>query len=141
MVTQVKLVAIKCTIGTTEAISFCYEKKRKKGRKWSIEERFHPRNVRDAFRTNFEKVEKSCPGSIAKTAKLEDEAYRNIAGRKRRYVAESPNLVHPHNPKLIKQGHTEPIGGYFVDTNKRWDDIPKVLKQLCQAAGISFKRS
>ena len=132
MATQVKLVAIKHTAST---ISFCYRKGR-----WSIEESFYPRHARDALRTTFEKVEKSCPGSIAKTAKLEDEEYRNNARRKRRYVAESPGLIHPHNVGLIRQGHTEPIGDYYVDTNKRWDDIPKILKQHCRAASISFKQ-
>ena len=132
MAAQVKLLAIK---HTTRMISFCYRKGR-----WSIEESFYPQNVRDAFRTTFEKIEKSCPGSIAKTAKLEDEEYQNNARRKRRYVAESPDLIHPHNVDLIVQGHIEPIGDYYVDTNKRWDDIPKILKQLCRAASISFKQ-
>ena len=110
---------------------FRYEEPR-----WTIVETFRPPNIREAFRTAIGRVEDAVPGSLAKAAELDDAEFQSTGRRKRRYLAESPELLYLDSPHLKESA--EPVGDYYVDTHIAWLRVPVVLKLLCQAAGIRF---
>ena len=75
---------------------------------------------------------------IDMTAEVAPEALTKLSGmnaRKRRYVASSPEAIHPGNSSLPV---TRTTSGWWISKNIGQVDLKRNLQALCDAAGITF---
>jgi hypothetical protein len=63
------------------------------------------------------------------------EALANMSARSRRYVARTPEAVHPGNRKLPVE---RTASGWWISKNVGQEDLRRALKALCRAGNLRF---
>ena len=131
------LVAVRCVTNEDSkrpTISFCYDDGR-----WTVNESFEPKSVRDALGEAIPRIRQSARGVVARFAKLDEQKYQNSARRARRYIAKSPERLYPNTPNRRKEA--EPIGyGFYVRTHLSWKGALRLLQRICEVASVRFEK-
>ena len=75
---------------------------------------------------------------VEMTAQVAPEALEKLAemsARRRRFVARSPEAIHPGNRGLPVM---RTASGWWISKNIGQEDLKRALRALCDAAGLSF---
>ncbi len=129
--TDRKLVALYSSVRRDRRIVFRY-----KDRRWEFFESMRPWDIREALRVSLKKIEEAVPESISKAAAIDDKNWQSTKLRRRRYIAESRDLLYIESPHLRSQA--EPVAGHYVLTNISWAAVPEVLRLACKGANIEY---
>lgn len=61
-------------------------------------------------------------------------------GRKRRYLARTPEELYPGRPDLARDHSAEPVPGWYLGTNVSRTAIKRIITMACTVAHLSFAR-
>lgn len=126
-----ELKAIHYSIWKNRCIVFRYKQNR-----WTIFESIHPYDIGEALEITMKKIEHASPGTLKKASNLDDNKWQSNRQRKRRYIAESPELLYIDSPHLTAQ--SVEVAGYYAVTNIPWRDVPRIFRLLTEAAEIDL---
>lgn len=92
------------------------------------------RSAKDAMTIVLTELAKSRPSLLEGCA-----ARREARGRKRRYIARTPEDLYPHREDL-RRWHAELPGGWLVATNLNTDAMRMLVRLATEEAGLTFGR-
>lgn len=93
-------------------------------------ERYDCPTAKDAMVTVLRKLANSDPSFLERCAQ-----HPHARGKRRRYIARTPEELYPHREDL-RDFHEELPGGWFVATNLNNDYKRKVIDLAAQTAGL-----
>ena len=128
---QRRLLAVYARVSSNKRIIFRYQMGR-----WDYVDSFHPHTIGEALKVAFERIEEARPGTLARAAQLDDDDFQTNKRRKRRYVAESRDLLYIESPYLEPESDT--ASGYWFITNIPWSNVPAMLRLACKAAEVQY---
>lgn len=80
------------------------------------------------------------PEFLTKLSKLDDDELMRNKLRKRRYFAESKDILYLSSPHLEKN-HTQEVCGYWIATNFGRKETMALIQMACKAAEIKYGES